>query len=65
MKNKDLQKILKAFPPNLEVTVTDGHRGLCYHTKTPMEIALFQETKGAKRVIDIGIGGCEEHPKGT
>jgi hypothetical protein len=30
-----------------------------------MEIALFQETKGAKRVIDIGIGGCEEHPKGT
>lgn len=45
---------LRQFPASLQVTITDGHEGVCYHTNRA--ILTLQDDHGEK-TVDIGIGG--------
>jgi len=55
MKVRELIEVLKKFPQDIEVTITDGYDCNCYHTKN-IKFALF----GSEPSLDIGIGGCKE-----
>lgn len=54
--------MLRKFPLELEVTITDGIECNCYHTDG-IEIQIFKETK-RKKVLDIGVGGLRYNEKG-
>lgn len=53
----ELSRLLSNFPPNIEVTITDGYQALCYRGE--YELTLFEDDDG-KYVCDIGIGGLRE-----
>ena len=58
MKVKKLIEKLQEFDDELEVTITDGFAGLCYHTNN-IDIQLFEEdgNSNCEMTVDIGIGG--------
>lgn len=58
MKVKKMIEELGKFDPDLEVTITDGFKCNCYHTKN-IEFALFEDLDHSVS-LDIGIGGCDE-----
>ena len=52
---RELVAELQRFNQDLEVTITDGMDGICYHTKG-IEVKEFQ-VNGVTE-IDVGVGGC-------
>jgi hypothetical protein len=62
MKKKDFIKNLEKFPDNMEITITDGYEGVCYHGN--FQFQLCKEHNRAKtKYIDIGIGGLRFYDK--
>ena len=57
MKAKEMIAELQKFDPNLEVTITDGFKCHCYHTKN-IEFQRFEDEREV--YLDIGIGGNDE-----
>lgn len=47
---------LKAFPDNLEVTITDGYQSVVFHGD--FDVQKFLDCDGTPSV-DIGVGGLQ------
>lgn len=65
MKIQELINKLKQFPPNLDITITDGFKCNCYNTNSlefqVLDYSQFYNDKNKTGFfVDIGIGGCDE-----
>lgn len=62
---QELINKLKQFPPEADVTITDGFKCNCYHTNSLyfqlLDYSYFYNDKNRTgSFVDIGIGGCDE-----